>query len=721
VVSGSRPSNRHWAGQPAPALPRPSASTSRCLHSIQRKQADEAGNATLRRHRADIDGLRAVAILPVILFHAGFSVFSGGFIGVDVFFVISGYLITAIIAAEVAENRFSILAFYERRVRRIFPALFTMMTFVYAAAWVLFMRQDFEGLGKSVTAATFFWSNILFYGKTGYFDGPAVMKPLLHTWSLSVEEQFYIVFPPLLMLLAARGSRRIAPTVAALAIISLLISTWAVSHAPTAAFYLPYSRAWELFLGSMLALRVFPELQHRLARETLGLGGLALIGWGIFAFSAQTPFPGLSALFPCVGTALLIHTGSDKADTLAARLLAFMPLVFIGLISYSLYLWHWPLLVFAEYLKIDELSPVESASVLAASIVISIASWKYVEQPFRRRDGAFPRPRLFRWAGVAMTTALGAGLLADLGEGIPARLSAEVARIDAFEDSRSPRQDQCLASEDRWINPRDGCRFGAENAMPRTVVWGDSHADAMIEGIGSVAAEHGQSVQLLAYAGCPPVTGLSQLGAGPHHKCPEYTAAVMDYLTNDHGLRNVILLWRQSAYVDGFNLDFGPAEGGPSPLVTRAGSGMLDPELRKKVYAEQIAVTVRALLDAGKHVTLAYPIPETGYDIPSTLARLAARGMDPASFARPFAYYQQRHEFVFEVLDGLGTPDRISRVYPHELLCDDAACITWREGAPLYYDDDHVSQPGARYLAELFAPLFATPRVMIVHTSRGVR
>jgi len=660
----------------------------------------------MRRYRADIDGLRAVAILPVILFHAGFGVFSGGFIGVDVFFVISGFLITSIIAGEVAEKRFSIVAFYERRVRRIFPALFALLAFAYAAAWLLFMRQDFEDFGKSVMAATFFCSNILFYDEAGYFDGPAEMKPLLHTWSLSVEEQFYIAFPPLLMLLAARGSRRVGSVIAALAALSLLVSSWAVRDAASAAFYLPHSRAWELLLGSLLALKVFPELRPRWAREALGLAGLASIGWGVFTFSSQTPFPGPNALFPCVGTALLIHTGNEEADTLAARLLAFRPLVAIGLISYSLYLWHWPLLVFAEYLKIDELTPVESASVLVAAIVISIASWRYVEQPFRRRDGAFPRRRLFRWAGAAMTAALAAGLLVDLGEGLPARLSAEVARIDAFEDSLSSRHDECLADEGHWIEPREGCVFGAESMPPRTVVWGDSHANAMIEGIGSVAAEHGQSVQLLVYAGCPPVIGLRQLGAGPDHRCPEYAAAVMDYLTHEPRLRDVVLLWRQSVYVHGFDLELGPAEGGRSPLVTRVGGGMLDPELRKQVYAAQIVETVQALLAAGKHLTLVYPIPETGYPIPSTLARLAARGRDPASFTRPFDFYRQRHEFVFDVLDGLGS-DRISRVYPHERLCDDTACITWREGAPLYNDDDHVSQPGARYLAELLEPLFA--------------
>jgi peptidoglycan/LPS O-acetylase OafA/YrhL len=661
----------------------------------------------MQKYRADIDGLRAVAILPVILFHAGFDVFSGGYTGVDVFFVISGYLITAIIAREIAEGRFSIINFYERRIRRIFPALFAMMALSYLAAALLFMPREFEDFGKSVMAATFFGSNIHFFNEAGYFDGPAEMKPLLHTWSLAVEEQFYILFPPLLMLLAAYCKGLIRSIVVTLAVLSLLISIWAVSNTPTAAFYLPHARAWELLLGSLLALGVFPEVNNRLLREGLGLFGIALIGWGVLTFSAETPFPGPSALFPCLGAALLIHTGNKQSSTLAARLLALKPFVFIGLISYSLYLWHWPMLVIAEYFKIDELTSLEASSILVASIVVSTLSWKFVEQPFRVKDGVFPRPRLFRMAGAAMAGALALGLVADLGDGVPARLKDEAARIAGFENSESPRHEECVANEDRWITPKKACVFGAEDTPPKSVVWGDSHAAAMIEGIGRVAAEHGQSVQLLGYGGCPPAVGLRRVEAGPDHKCPEYSAAVVDYLTTTPQIQDVILLWRHSIYVRGFTTDFGPAEGGESPLITLDGKGMLPPEERDKAYAAQISHTVRKLLNAGKHVTLVYPIPETGYHIPSTLARMAARGKDPASFTRPLAYYQQRHAFVFDLLDEQGKAAQISRVYPHKVLCDTTACQTWHENAPLYNDDDHLSLPGARHVATLFSPIFA--------------
>lgn len=333
-------------------------------------------------YRADIDGLRAIAILPVVFFHAGFGFAQGGFVGVDVFFVISGYLITSLVHREMLAGEFSLARFYERRVRRLFPALFAMLSAcAVVAAWLL-LPQDLRYFGGSLFATTLFSSNIFFWLEAGYFDVAAERKPLLHTWSLAVEEQFYLLFPFFLLLVLRYLPRRLVAVIGAVTVVSLLTSEWMLRNSDSAAFYLAPFRAWELGLGASLAL-IAPRTRHdnRYA-EAFAWLGLALISASVAAFSWQTPFPGLHALVPAVGAALVIWSGS-RASTHAARILSARPLVFTGLISYSLYLWHWPLLVFARHFAIRELTAAERLGVLLASVVLAMASWRYIERPFR--------------------------------------------------------------------------------------------------------------------------------------------------------------------------------------------------------------------------------------------------------------------------------------------------------------------------------------------------
>ena len=246
------------------------------------------------------------------------------------------------------------------------------------------MPEQFLEFGKSVVAATLFSSNILFWLESGYFDGPAEMKPLLHTWSLAVEEQFYIVFPIFLIIIRRYSNCRWIAFTLPLALISFVISVWGVHHKPSATFYLAPTRAWELLLGSLLALGLFSPIGNRIVRETLSVLGLALIAWSVFTYSSKTPFPGLSALAPCVGAALVIHTGAS-GPCVVAKLLSARPVVFTGLISYSLYLWHWPLIVFAKYYWIRDLTTGESLAVIAISVLASVLSWRFIEKPSVRR------------------------------------------------------------------------------------------------------------------------------------------------------------------------------------------------------------------------------------------------------------------------------------------------------------------------------------------------
>ncbi|RVB98134.1 acyltransferase, partial [Mesorhizobium sp. M7A.F.Ca.CA.002.15.2.1] len=339
-------------------------------------------------YRRDIDGLRAVAVLPVVLFHFGVSAIPGGFTGVDIFFVISGYLISCSLPDDLERGQFSIGRFYWRRARRILPALTFVILLSSIAAWFILLPSDLHEFSLSVIAAATFWSNIYFWRTMNYFSIDAELRPLLHTWSLSVEEQYYIFAPILLYLIHRYVSKRWLTVLLPMAVGSFALAVIATSLAPTAGFYLLPTRIWELALGAMLMLRKPPVLAGRLAVELIGLAGFALIAFGFVMISDSDPFPGYNALFPCIGTALLIYAGQDNADRpapVATRVLRLAPLVWVGLISYSLYLVHWPINSFVHYLSLKTVGVPTIVAMTVASFALAAFSWKYVEQPFRQK------------------------------------------------------------------------------------------------------------------------------------------------------------------------------------------------------------------------------------------------------------------------------------------------------------------------------------------------
>jgi peptidoglycan/LPS O-acetylase OafA/YrhL len=347
------------------------------------------------KYRREIDGLRALAVLPVILFHAGFSAFSGGYAGVDVFFVISGYLITAIILAQSSEGGFSIARFYERRARRILPALFLVMLVSLPFAWYCLLPHQLRYFSQSLVATTLFLSNVFFYLKSNYFSEAAEITPLLHTWSLAVEEQFYLVFPLFLVAMGRLHERWLVRSLWALALASLALAQLGTSHAPAAAFFLLPTRGWELLIGalaSVYAMRAAASDPRALrlppaAMQGLSLCGLLLIGFAVFAYDAHTPFPGLPALAPTVGAVLILLFADSR--TWAGRLLGTRAMVGVGLISYSAYLWHQPLFAFARAISEQDLSAWQSAALCVLVLPLSALSWYFVERPVRssRRGG----------------------------------------------------------------------------------------------------------------------------------------------------------------------------------------------------------------------------------------------------------------------------------------------------------------------------------------------
>jgi len=614
-------------------------------------------------YRSEIDGLRAVAVLPVLLFHAGLPFFAGGYVGVDVFFVISGYLITGIIASEMGEGRFSVIAFYERRIRRIIPCLTAVIGLCLAAAAILFLPEDFMSLSKSAIATVLFSSNILFWRQSWYFNAQMDLIPLLHTWSLAVEEQFYILFPPALALLHRFGRSRLIAIIAAMAAVSFLLNIWSLPRSPSFAFYMAPTRAWELLLGSLIALGFIPPLKSRILREGLALLGIALIAFAVCLFSARTPFPGYHALVPVLGAALVIYASHD---TTCGRILSLSPVVFIGLISYSLYLWHWPIMVFARYYLIDELSGWNVVSVLLLSFCVAILSWRYIEMPFRRK-GIVNRRFVFSAAPVAMIFLIAAGLAGVVSKGWVSRVPAEVAYLESFKNDSSPRRMDCHRLENSALPLPRSCVFGT-SVPPEFAIWGDSHAVELAFVLGQLAEQHQRSLMQVSYSSCPPVMGNGSAG------CRKHNEATLRFLTNHPTIKTVFLI----AFYDN------------------------DKDNRSFTYADGLRVSVSRLAESGKQVVLIYPIPRATIDVPSALARYAWNGMGIDALGSKKSAYLRRNTEILNLLDTLAGQRNVARVVPHESLCREETCSVMLEGKPLYFDNHHLSLSGARHIAPLF-------------------
>lgn len=611
-------------------------------------------------YRPEIDGLRAFAVLPILLFHAGVPGLDGGFVGVDIFFVISGYLITRILAGELEARDFSLARFYERRIRRILPALFVVLAVTLVASWFVLLPEDLVQLGKSGGATLAFASNILFAGQVDYFAAPARYKPLLHCWSLAVEEQFYVVFPVLLAAIWRVGRKAVLAILIVLSIASLLLAEyWLSIRAPTAFFQAP-ARAWELLAGSLLALGALPPARQGRLAEAMAAAGLALIVGSILVLRETMRFPGLTALPPVLGTALILHFAPG---TRVAALLSLKPLRFCGWISYSLYLWHWPVVVLVTYL-VDPAGPLTVAAMIALSFALATASWRWVEEPCRR--GTFLRGwRAFAFFAVG-SLVLGALFAALIWfKGFPARLDPQVRALVAAAGDSSPLRGACHADWDRPIAPEKSCRIGADSP-PEVAVWGDSAGIEPAYTLGQYVAPQGRSVVQLTHSACMP--------AGPANDqrtpgCQAYVKQTLAWLLRPDTPRAVIL---------DANWDSDQVRAQPG------------------LYTSFFDAAER-LRAAGKRVVLVGPLPTYESDIPRLLAR--SWQMRPGSYPAGI----DTAEFVARnrvILGRLADAERrgFAVYYPHRTLCGET-CALVSGDRPLYYDDHHLTLAGARLIA----------------------
>lgn len=568
-------------------------------------------------YRPDIDGLRALAVFAVIFNHAGFPMFSGGFAGVDVFFVISGFLITRILADEIGEGRFSLLRFYERRVRRIAPALILVMAVSIPFAWFTMLPEEFRDFGQSLVAVNLFVSNLFFLGESGYFDGAAEYKPFLHTWSLAVEEQFYVLFP-LILFAVWRYARRYMITVfASLALISLIWAEYNWRHDPDATFYLLTSRAWELLAGSLLALTLrhrIPEGQPRLSQAVRilslapvkqGLSGLGLIMIiaPVLMIEHFIPWPGLLTLIPVMGAVMVIAFSGQ--GTLSYAVLSHPVMVGIGLISYSAYLWHQPVFVFARLLSPDGVSPAGYIALIILSLGLAYLTWRFVERPFRTGRLISLKP-VFIGAGVSAAVLIAFGLSLHITHGVPQRLSTEERMISAGNEYTSPYGKDCL---NRIPTSFDSyCQFGDISGRTVAVV-GDSMSTEVSWKLAEHLSDQPIGMQQFTWTGCPPFAGL--IRRDDPEPCAQFHAKARDYILSSETIDTVVII---SNWTDYFSC----------PQARQCYTSNDRPELvRGRREAERAAAIaqvmdreVDAYLKAGKTIILVYPIPQMSHHVP---------------------------------------------------------------------------------------------------------
>ncbi len=653
------------------------------------------------KYRPEIDGLRAIAVVSVVLYHAhiflgGHRLLPGGFLGVDIFFVISGYLISKIILTDIIENRFSFMNFYERRARRILPALFLVMAASIPFATIMMLPKAFGEYADSLMATLFFGSNIFFWMQDSYTAVASDYKPFLHTWSLSVEEQFYLFFPPLLLLLA-RKKLASGLFFAALIFCSFILAISLIPHHADAAFYLLPTRAWELLAGYLVArheiIRTAPE-----TKKWGSWAGIVLIALPLFLVNDTMPHPGIATISSVIGAVLILVHGRGN------WLLSFKPAVLIGLASYSFYLWHQPVFAFARIHNGGTLSTLEKGGLILLSLLLAAGSWYFVERPFRNRDRTSTKTLwLFVLGGAVFFTGFYAvqkafdlkGRLVPINE-IAARATDMTYIPNAYRD------DPCRKDAGPY------CVRGKEGGA-RWIVVGDSHLDRVAPVLWDRLKDKGVQMTFLESGGCGYAPGMEVMLDGKPDVCTaEINQSRRDYLLAQPP-STIVVMARYPLYIEGawFNNGEGGLEDTGSMMMRPAGKDLPDGE-RKKAVASGVTSSIKELLKAGHKIILVYPVPEAGWDVPAMM-NSQTKGMDATqrmewmeseNLSTSHALFKKRTGATYAALNAVPDQKSLIRIYPEKLLCRHDRCLTHDDAALFYSDDDHLSQVGANKLVD---------------------
>jgi peptidoglycan/LPS O-acetylase OafA/YrhL len=649
-------------------------------------------------YRPDIDGLRAIAILSVVAFHAGVRAFHGGFVGVDIFFVISGYLIGGIVYKEAKTETFSFASFYKRRAKRILPAFFAVILFCYLAAMLLLSPAELRAFAATAVAAISSTSNIQLWLSTGYFTSGSELNPLLMTWSLAVEEQFYLLFPIAMLVVVHRKHDRAVHAIALCSILSFALSVWGVAHHPTMAFFLLPTRAWELGVGVLLAIRAERLARSRtgltrLARQSMGCVGAALLVCAVLV-CRSTQFPGLAALLPVTGTLLLIESrGSMVNAVLSAR-----PMVFVGRLSYSWYLWHWPMLSFARIASDRPLNVRATVSIALLSFAVALASFYFIEQPFR--NSRTPAPRmLIRYAALLLIV-LTPSLVVIAMKGMPQR-RPQLAEMEAR--GANVTKDPCLAAYGKTAPRLSSDCVTASNTPHTVALIGDSHAAALAGALRSIADGSGYGMDEIEKASCPPLFGATIYmpnHPGQDRECAEFNSRVLNYIRSHPQIQTVVM----AGFWSGPSSQ--PDEGFSYVPLGSGHEGVPEEESLKNLR-QGLEGEVGQLRASGKQVILLKDDPALTfnplrYEIATTIPLRRNLGqlfapelkVDRTYASEGTSLYSDGKESA--IIDDVAARHPGVRVYDlKRALCDNGDCSFIRRGSLLYVDANHLSQAGA--------------------------
>lgn len=645
-------------------------------------------------YRPDIDGLRALAVMAVILFHAGVPFMGGGYVGVDVFFVISGYLITSILLKDMRAGTFTLKGFWERRLRRILPPLFVMVVGCMVAGWFLYLPDDFAMLGKEAAAQAIFSSNILFYKEAGYFDRESLLKPLLHTWSLAVEEQFYLFFPPALLWFWIKKPRRVGWFLAMVAAVSFLLCALVLPNNDELVFYMLPFRAWELLAGALIAF--YPDRikapSGKVSASLLAFAGLCGVLVPVFLYDEDTLFPGWTALPVCLGTALLIWLHGQRSTWLCA-VLSVRPLVFIGFVSYAWYLWHWPALVFVQYNPFVDFTPALAEFCLAGSFGMAVLSWKFVETPIRKGVILSSPKQLYIAAFLALALMGGLGWTIYQGKGLPSRLPERVAKYALGITDTNPMRGQCDKVRPSKIDADEVCITPEGKEGPIDfILWGDSQADAIAPLFFALSEQYDRKGIVLTHHGCESILDFKKSSWSDGYDCNPFNRSVFEYIKR-HNIKHVFLIsgWSSWMWQDHKKKDTVLTGESPEGYDTAVASGL--------------ARTIDRLREIGAHVYLPMDVPYVAEDPPRLLAigelykhksTISGQGRDD---------YFRRIEPISDFRQRYGGSN-VTYIDVADRMCPDAYCLFEHDGYSLYFNKSHLSVHGALYLQPVFEPYF---------------
>jgi len=649
-------------------------------------------------YRPEIDGLRALAVIPVILFHAGFAWFGGGFVGVDVFFVISGYLITSILISDIENKEFSIADFYQRRARRILPLLFLVVFLTLPFTFLYMTEREVEEFSKVLFSVPLFLSNFLFWKESDYFATATEESPLIHTWSLAVEEQFYLIFPLLLIVLWKKNKKTTTVVLFIIAVISMYAADWMSSVDVSANFYLLPFRIWELLFGALIAI----NLTGKEFRESniLSSLGLFLIIFSILFFDKGTPWPSFYTLTTVIGTAFIINYCNNKTYT--GLILGSKPFVSIGLISYGAYLIHQPVLAFMRIKNPEDLTLLSLAFALVSTFVLSYFLWKYFETPFRKNlSNRFVNFSLL----ISAILILLAGHFYQSTDGKinPYHSKPEFIKWDSLGDRPS---NQCTLEQFKYFS---ACVSGDKDSKKNIILYGDSHSDAISYVLSEKSKEFGYKLWHVSIDGCESIPYFREDKNIKVKDCDIRFDSLIEFISTLNGKLIVANRWTMKLYpIEGFNIDFPykNSEGFKEKIHYREYDVYKNNEFKRDYQSKKDALVkfIHKLSKASKDIILVYPIPETAIDIYKFNWRYwnaFKKPIEEISF--PYDDYKNRNRVVLDIFNGLNT-DNLVRVRPEKVFCDKESyrCYMQRNSIPLYLDDDHLNDAGSSLLLDEF-------------------